>query len=31
MLRYIARRAITLIPILIGVSAAAFLLIHLIP
>jgi len=29
--RYILRRAITLIPILLGVSAAAFLLIHLLP
>jgi peptide/nickel transport system permease protein len=31
MLRYIGRRVIGLIPILIGVSAAAFLLIHLLP
>jgi ABC-type dipeptide/oligopeptide/nickel transport system permease component len=31
MLRYIARRVVALIPILVGVSAAAFLLIHLIP
>lgn len=31
MLRYIGRRVIALIPILIGVSAAAFLLIHLLP
>jgi len=31
MVRYIARRAFALIPILIGVSAAAFLLIHLLP
>ena len=31
MSRYIGRRAISLIPILIGVSAAAFLLIHLLP
>ncbi len=31
MTRYIARRAVALIPILIGVSAAAFLLIHLLP
>jgi len=29
--RYILRRAITLIPILLGVSAASFLLIHLLP
>ncbi len=31
MSRYILRRAIALIPILLGVSAAAFLLIHLLP
>jgi peptide/nickel transport system permease protein len=31
MARYIGRRALSLIPILIGVSAAAFLLIHLLP
>jgi len=31
MLRYIGRRVIALIPILLGVSAAAFLLIHLLP
>jgi peptide/nickel transport system permease protein len=31
MARYIARRAIALLPILLGVSAAAFLIIHLIP
>ncbi|HET8998760.1 MAG TPA: ABC transporter permease [bacterium] len=31
MLRYIGRRVLALIPILIGVSAAAFLLIHLLP
>jgi peptide/nickel transport system permease protein len=31
MSRYILRRAVALIPILIGVSAAAFLLIHLLP
>jgi ABC-type dipeptide/oligopeptide/nickel transport system permease component len=31
MVRYIGRRALSLIPILIGVSAAAFLLIHLLP
>ncbi len=31
MIRYIARRGIALIPILLGVSAAAFLLIHLLP
>src|SRR5947209_3550319 len=31
MLRYIARRVIALLPILLGVSAAAFLLIHLLP
>ncbi|MHB8732412.1 MAG: ABC transporter permease [bacterium] len=31
MSRYIARRAIALLPILLGVSAAAFLMIHLLP
>jgi ABC-type dipeptide/oligopeptide/nickel transport system permease component len=31
MIRYIGHRAIALIPILLGVSAAAFLLIHLLP
>jgi peptide/nickel transport system permease protein len=31
MARYIARRAIALLPILLGVSAAAFLMIHLLP
>ena len=31
MARYIARRAIALLPILLGVSATAFLLIHLLP
>ena len=31
MARYISRRAISLIPILVGVSAIAFLLIHLLP
>ena len=31
MARYIARRAIALLPILLGVSAIAFLLIHLLP
>jgi peptide/nickel transport system permease protein len=31
MARYIGRRALSLIPILLGVSAAAFLLIHLLP
>ena len=31
MIRYIARRIVALLPILLGVSAAAFLLIHLIP
>ncbi len=31
MIHYILRRAIALIPILLGVSAAAFLLIHLLP
>jgi ABC-type dipeptide/oligopeptide/nickel transport system permease component len=31
MIRYIGHRAIALIPILVGVSAAAFLLIHLLP
>ena len=31
MARYIARRAVALLPILLGVSAAAFLLIHLLP
>lgn len=31
MIRYIARRVVALLPILLGVSAAAFLLIHLIP
>jgi ABC-type dipeptide/oligopeptide/nickel transport system permease component len=31
MIRYIARRVVGLFPILLGVSAAAFLLVHLIP
>jgi len=31
MARYIARRAVALLPILLGVSAAAFLMIHLLP
>ncbi len=31
MIRYITRRVISLLPILLGVSAAAFLLIHLLP
>jgi peptide/nickel transport system permease protein len=31
MTRYIARRLVSLLPILLGVSAAAFLIIHLIP
>ena len=31
MSRYILRRVVTLMPILLGVSAAAFLMIHLIP